>query len=372
MTAPTKLQRWLDVIAFLASRRFPVTVEELWAAVPAYAHGVDADARTHAAVRRTFERDKDELKALGVPIESVTFTINYNREEVSGYRLRTRDFHLPYVRLLRDAADGAAPRPASGAERPGEGFELSASEAAAALDGLRHVAEVPSFPLAREAKSAFRKIAFDLDHDLIAGPAVHHVSDAETERSAEALRRLSGAMLARKTVRFGYRNITRDTREERTAQPYGLLFHHGRWYLVGHDEDRGAPRMYRVGRMHDVTPNAKAPRTPDFEVPADFALEAYAGRSAWELGDDGEDAVTATVRFTFPRSLWAERNGHGRLIEELDDGAQIRSFDVHRRDPFLRWLLSLGGDAAVEEPAELRDAFRALAAEVAERHRVRA
>jgi predicted DNA-binding transcriptional regulator YafY len=182
------------------------------------------------------------------------------------------------------------------------------------------------------------------------------------------LRRLARALLARKTVRFAYRNITRDTLDERTARPYGLVFHGGRWYLVGHDVDRDEPRMYRVGRMGDVAPNTRAPGTPDFDVPDDFALERYAGRNAWELGDDSEPALAATLRFSFPRSLWAERNGHGRLVEELDDGAQRRSFDVHRRDPFLRWVLSLAGDASIEAPADLRDDFRAMAAEVARRH----
>jgi predicted DNA-binding transcriptional regulator YafY len=126
--------------------------------------------------------------------------------------------------------------------------------------------------------------------------------------------------------------------------------------------------MYRVGRMSEVTPNSKSPGTPDFDVSPVFALERYIGRSAWELGDDSEDALAVTVRFAFPRSLWAERNGHGRLVEELEDGAQRRNFEVHRRDPFLRWILSLGGDASIEDPTDLGDELHAMAAEVAERH----
>jgi predicted DNA-binding transcriptional regulator YafY len=103
-------------------------------------------------------------------------------------------------------------------------------------------------------------------------------------------------------------------------------------------------------------------------VPSDFSLDEYAGRSAWELGDDDEPPLEATVRFDFPRSLWAHRNGHGELVEEAEDGSQLRRFAVHRVDPFLRWVLSLAGDARVEDPDELRDGFRTLARQVADLH----
>ena len=107
-----------------------------------------------------------------------------------------------------------------------------------------------------------------------------------------------------------------------------------------------------------VAVNKKRPGTPDYAVPDDFRLEDYAGRKAWELGQDAGGPVEAHVRFRFPRSLWAERNGHGRLVAEDDDGAQLRSFRIRRRDPFLRWVLSLEGDARVEAPPDLAEAFR--------------
>ena len=69
--APTKLQRWLDVVSALASRHFPVSTVDLWREVPSYARGVDGAEQDKQAVRRMFERDKDELKALGIPIETV-------------------------------------------------------------------------------------------------------------------------------------------------------------------------------------------------------------------------------------------------------------------------------------------------------------
>ena len=63
----SKTQRWLDLIAYLIGRHFPVPVEELMERLPAYARdwrGGDEKARD--SVRRKFERDKDELREDGV------------------------------------------------------------------------------------------------------------------------------------------------------------------------------------------------------------------------------------------------------------------------------------------------------------------
>ena len=84
----------------------------------------------------------------------------------------------------------------------------------------------------------------------------------------------------RKHIRFRYRGMTRDSVEERRAHPYGLIFQHGRWYLVAHDIDRDALRMFRVGRMDELRQNTASPGTPDYEVPTDFELAEHAGRKA--------------------------------------------------------------------------------------------
>ena len=362
----TKLQRWLDLVAFLAARRFPVALEDVWAAIPAYSEGLEGGAKDPETVRRMFERDKDELRQMGIPIETVTFDINQGSEQSHGYRLATRDFHLPYLRLVRAAEAEAAPpsrRPASHAD-----FVIAEAEAGAALSGLREVAALPGFPLRREARAAFRKLAFDLDPDLLTPAPVIYAEDAETEAAADTLRLLSDALLARKRVTFRYRSMTRDDEGTRTVRPYGLLFQHGRWYLVAWAEDRDDVRMFRVGRISEVAANPKTPGTPDYQVPADFDLRDYSGRKAWELGEDNGGPVQALVWFRFPRSVWAERNGHGERVTEDEDGSQVRRIAVHRQEPFLRWMLSLEGDARIEDPPELRDAFRELATAVARRY----
>ncbi|MFP3949227.1 MAG: hypothetical protein ACLFWG_10910, partial [Longimicrobiales bacterium] len=81
----SKVQRWLDLVSFLVGRRFPVDVDEVMRNVPAYAERwVEGSEKDRASVRRMFERDKDELRELGVPLESVEYSINYGAERAEG------------------------------------------------------------------------------------------------------------------------------------------------------------------------------------------------------------------------------------------------------------------------------------------------
>jgi predicted DNA-binding transcriptional regulator YafY len=147
-----------------------------------------------------------------------------------------------------------------------------------------------------------------------------------------------------------------------------MLFRHGNWYLIGHDHLRNDLRIFRIERMENVRPNAKSPETPDYVVPETFELSDWRQREAWELG--GEEApLEARVAFRFPRSLWVGRNGFGELVDSRPDGSSVRAFRVHQIDPFLRWVLSQDGEARIVGPAELANAYRDMAAEVAALYR---
>lgn len=365
----TKLQRWLDLIAYLVGRHQPVTVEQLMERIPAYAaRWVDGSERDRTSIRRTFERDKDELRRLGIPIDTAAYRTNYGLEFTEGYILRRHDFYLPYLRLAREAGSAAPPATAV-AERPYPlaEVELTEEEALAALDALHAVAELPSSPLAEEARSAFRKLAFDLDPESFSSNSVIHLIDRlgrdETER---ILGPLSDALLRRKRVSFQYHGIHRDEVTEREMHPYGIFFQHGNWYLVGYDLGRADLRVFRVGRMKSFETNSRRPNTPDYEIPDDFALEEYLQRAPWEIGE-GEPTI-ARVRFPFPLSLWAERNQYGTLLEEGDDGSSVREFELQQTSNFLRWILSLEGEPEILEPDELKTELQRLAGAVVELH----
>jgi proteasome accessory factor B len=378
----SKVQRWLDLIAFLVGRRLPVSVEDLLEGLPAYARDWKVgDDTARASVRRKFERDKDELRGMGIPIETVPYTVGYGHEPMEGYRISRKDFYLPYLKLLADEGGGG---PAAGPRAPGPDpyrpaapspdpyrptareseVEFPRAEAAAAIHGLRTLSLLPAFPLAGAARSALRKFTFDLDPEAFGDAPVLFAASPETARSVESMRILSDALQRRKVVTFLYHGVHRGEATRRRVRPYGLLFQHSHWYLAGWDEERQAERLFRVDRMEEVERNAQRPNTPDFEAPGDDVLERYRGREAWELGE-AEDTILARARFLFPTSLWAERNGYGVRVEEAPDGSSLREFQVRQPHAFLRWVLSLEGEADVESPPELREGLRAMAREVA-------
>lgn len=388
----TKLQRWLDVIAYLVGRRLPVSVDELMGRIPAYAEKWrGGDETSRATARRTFERDKRELRKAGIPIETVTYTVDYGSRKREGYRLARSDFYLPYLEIASragetgdggagEADEGEAGADVEGGARNGDGagredgadagvpeIELGRADVGTAVDALERVLRRPSFPFEREARSALRKLTFDLVDDDLGSTPVLYPDRPDAGEVADRLRELAGALLDRKRVRFRYRGIRRGEATDRDVAPYGLFFQHGEWYLVGGDAVRdGEIRVFRVDRMEALEPEAAAPQTPDYEVPEDFEVRRYLDREAWELGErDQEEVVDAEVLFRFPASLRVRRRGRGETVEIRDDGAVVRRFRVRQVGPFVRWLMTFRGDAEVVSPPELRRELGTVAAEVA-------
>jgi proteasome accessory factor B len=364
----TKTQRWLDLIVFLLRRQFPVSVEQIMEGVHAYAVAWSTEEATaRASVRRMFERDKDELRRMGIPIESVRYSINHGMETAEGYRLARRDFYLPYLRVVgagteEQGGGGSADRGSGGSES----IELTIEEARVAVEALRQVRALPSFPFVAEANTALGKLGFDLDPDRYpATPVVWVERPGEGEVLAH-LRVLSDALLAGKRVRFRYHGIQRGEATDREVAPYGL-FMRSDWYLVGHDTARDAVRVFRVSRMAEPEAVSRTAAARDFEVPEDFELREYAERRPWDLDD--ERPVEAEVRFRFPASLWAERNGEGELVREEGEGAAVRRFEVRAGHPFLRWVLGFAGEAEVVSPPELVEAQRTMVDEIVARYR---
>lgn len=355
----TKTQRWLDLIALLLNRKLPLTVEQIMERIPAYAQAAaGGDATALASARRMFERDKDELRAAGIPIETVRYGINYGLETFDGYQITRKDFYLPYLKILSSEAGGASP----GTPRPYLGLpevQLSREEIAPAVDALRHVSEMEDFPFADAAASALHKLSFDLDSDELAAPPVLPVGRSGAADLLDRLRVLTDALLARKRVAFTYHGVARGEPTERDVSPYGIFYNRD-WYLVGQDATRDAVRIFRVSRIEEPRPNTKQPKSADYEMPDGFDLRKYVDRDPWELGEPG-DAVDVDVLFNFPRSIRADRNGEGTLVEERGPEGAVRRFRVSQPDPFLRWLLSLQGEAVIVRPEHLREELRAMA-----------
>jgi predicted DNA-binding transcriptional regulator YafY len=350
-----KLQRWIDLIAALLRRNGTATLEDLTSDVPAYLL-----APNKAALRRSFERDKVELRTFGIPIVTETDGAG----EVSGYRLRRENFYLPYLSLVeasRTTRPAARARPDSYGYRSLPALAFEADELEAVVQAARRVQTAGDANLEELARSAIRKLAFDLPVDASMGEARDSIYQPAHE-AGEVLGVLDEALAARKRVAIEYHAMSSDQTSVREVEPFGLFFLGSTWYLAARDGD--TVKNFRVSRIGSVKVNTVQPGTPDYSITEGFALEQHArSRHAWELGDaslleaivdfHGSDGPTAAAR---------------RLGEPVPGSPSHRRFRVRRVDTFARWLLSFAGEAVPVAPTEIVTAYRDLARRTSARY----
>jgi predicted DNA-binding transcriptional regulator YafY len=348
---PSKLQRWTDLIAALLARKLGATFDQLARDVPGYADGLVAERKE--SVKRTFERDKDELREFGIPIE----TIAAEDSEETKYRLKSTQFYLPFLTLQDEpeARDTAAPSGAPAGYRDLPTIPFTPDDLELLGEVVARVEQLGDPLLAEEARSALGKLAFDLPVFGRLNTDVY-LLDADTGADPRLFEQLSEALRKRKLVTFNYAKPASDGSMERHVEPYGLFFLNAHWYLAGRDHARDAVRNFRVSRMRDVDVNARRPNSADYDVPEAFRLKEHAkARDAWELGDG--DANVARVKV---RPGTASAAAISRIGEAVEGEADTFRFAVRRLDPFARWLLSFAGDARPLSPRELVDHFEDL------------
>lgn len=345
--AADKLRRWIDLLAALLRRSTIATFDELARDVPAYASRGHRDP----SLMRQFERDKDELRALGVPIETVIAADS----ETTGYRLRRNRFYLPYLQVL-GAAHAPKRAPAWGYGGL-ESLSFLPDEIDALLSAARRAAQLGSKPLADDARAAARKLAFDLPGFAAAGNEPEPVHAPEREADGALFETIMDAVRRRKRLTFDYHAIEQDRSAPREVEPYGLFFLSGHWYLAGRDLARAAIRNFRLSRIRDAAVRGAQAQTPDFEVPGDFDLRLHArARHPWELGESQDLEAVVECDEGTTRALDAAKLGVA-----VGGDPTRRRFSVRRPEVFARWLLSFAGGARPVSPPAVVDAWRDLA-----------
>jgi proteasome accessory factor B len=298
------------VIALLGTRQY-VTAARIRATVPGYEPD-DGSDRADEAFKRMFERDKAELREMGVPLETGRTSV-FDTED--GYRIARAEYELPEITL-------------TGEEAAAVGLALRLWESA---------------QLAGAAHSALVKLkAAGVDVDTGRSIPLQPRLDA----GEPAFEPVYAAARDRRQLEFDYRRPDDDEPARRRVQPWGVVAWHGRWYLVGLDLDRQAPRQFRLSRVVG-TPKAVGPAEA-FEPPEGVDLaEIVAGQDTGE-----EHLVVVRVR---PGTAIGLRRAAASLgpAEDGDDRLELRTGDPFR---LADELASYGADVVVEHPAEVRAA----------------
>ncbi|NDH98043.1 MAG: WYL domain-containing protein, partial [Actinobacteria bacterium] len=254
---------------------------------------------TKATFRRAFERDKDDLRSMGMPLR--VEPVPGVDPPVDGYRLDRDEY--------------------AGTELAFEADELAALHLATSL--------------------------VQLDGD---DTALVKLGAAGGDAPADSVGRVPfndtlatmiGAAVDRKALSFTYNDV------ERIVEPWKLSFTRGHWYLSGFDRLREDQRLYRVDRITDgvsLSGPAKAP-VGDVNEPIDLR--------GWELGDGS--VIKATILVDADQAAYA-RHILGEAVDR-PDGSVTATLDVRNIDAFRSFVLSFLEHAEILEPAELRADF---------------
>lgn len=286
-----KLERLLNVAAALLDADRPLSADDIRDRIGGY-------PEAKASFRRAFERDKDDLRAMGLPItvEAVPGT----DPPLDGYRMRRSDYTGAELRF--DPDELAALHLATNLVRLDGNDTGLVKLGAGATDGRDQVGFVP----------------FD-----------------------DTLAVMIAAAAERRAVHFDYNDTAR------TVEPWRLSFSRGHWYLSGWDCVREDTRMYRVDRVAGPVAMGEPATHPV------GAIEDPGELRGWELGDG--DPIRARVRIDALQAAHA-RHLLGE-VEELADGSVIAVMDVRNIEAFRSFVLSFLDHAEVLEPPELREAM---------------
>lgn len=290
----TKVERLITLMNELLGAPRPISADELRRRVPGYPDSTDS-------FKRQFERDKDELREMGVPLE--LSTVPGSDPPVAGYRIRPSDYEL------RD---------------PGlEPDELEALNLAAAVVGSTG---------GMGQRGLFK----------LGGAATPGAPAAEIPADPHLVAAFTG-VAERRRLHFTYRDL------ERTVDPYRLEFARGRWYLKGYDHDRDAQRWYRMARIEGGVRLAE--EAGSFDRPAEPVTALRL--DPWALGEQ-TDPVRAEVWFD-PEVAPSVRAEIGEVEVVSDDSSGlVVALTVTNPDGFRSWLLSFLDRAEVLGPPELR------------------
>ena len=306
-----KTERLLGLVVCLLSTRRYLTAEQIRAAVPGYPEPEDL-------FKRMFERDKEDLRELGVPLET---GLNHPFDDEPGYRVRRQAYELPELRLEADEAAvlGLAARVWRRAE------------------------------LANDANGAMLKLrAAGIEDGAEPDAPVQHGIEPHLSTTEPAFAPLWEAVRDRRPVTFMYRAAGRSEPQRRELEPWGVVNRHGRWYVAGRDRDRDATRVFRLGRIAGDVKFCGA--SGSVVVPAGTDVRELV--RDWDSTPVRDQAAVLRVRTGAGVTL----RQHAGQVRPDGDGWDVITTTFGEIGRFADYAASFGPDVVVLEPPDLREA----------------
>lgn len=316
-----KTERLLNLtLALLATKR-PMTKAEIFEQIPGYSGSPES-------MERMFERDKDELRDLGITVEVLPTDAYFNDEQ--GYQIIPRDFFLEDISFTYEESLWLA---------IATNLLHEASPKAGARQGLQKLITVGQ----------------------VGGEEFFEMG-AHTELAlsfSESLQEIWRSIRERRVLSFTY--STSKGTKRRAASPILLTSRLGNWYLVAIDSDDKQVKTFRIDRITDVSVE---PRKSFHDPAPSFHLDEFLSRFKGdqfelitiklhnELSSEHPLIAYSSTRFS------GERVGIGSIVH-------LENLDSDRALELILWA----GDAIeVLEPVELRNQIIDILKEIVEVH----
>ena len=301
--AKARTERMLNLLFVLLNSSQPLTRKQIRDRVPGY-------GESNEAFERMFERDKDDLRNLGIVIEVGTFDPLF--EDESGYRIKPENYQFQLGEL--DSKDIALLSLAAEAWR------------GAALDS--------------SALSALVKLhAIGIETDAEALPDLAPVIISKDTNLALAI----SAITSRTIISFSYLSEALQL-ESRVLEPYAVASRYGHWYLFGMDLDRKDLRSFRLDRIQG-TLSTKG-RSGNYEIPQSFSVESHLLET--------RSQQSAELYLRSGRALALRTRSTDIFDKQAPLGWERVSIEYRDQDRMAEEILWYGEDAVVLKPASLR------------------
>jgi len=295
-----KTERLINLtLALLATKRYLKKAEILT--------NVAGYEGSQEAKERMFERDKDDLRSLGIEIEVGDLDVFF--EDEPGYRIPQKSYELDLPDLT--SRELALLSIASS-------FWNDSVLAPSAQSGIR---KLQSLGIPATMDFEFRmKYRFD--------------------NPTQLLDQITKAIISRSRINFSYDSTSLKARH---LEPYRIVFWNGYWYLIGMDVDRQALRLFKLSRfLGDITVSKKK---KEFEIPSNFNVSDYLPKEDVE--------IIRTAKVNIRKDLGILLRERGKLIKPGED-FDTYELNYENETVFLREIIWHGANVKILEPVELQ------------------
>lgn len=314
-----KLERQINLLAYLLNDPYGHTFQEIKNNV-SYYEGSDE------TVRRKFERDKADLKNLGVSLQC----------EADVYTVDKPETYLKEIKFT--------------------------NKEIALLNFIARISRLGNIPLGMHFWPAMLKLSFN-EPEILQSQEYCPPVLFDWSQNDELLGSIYEAILSRGTATFKYKGIADKKPKDRKVDIYGTFFYVDSWFFAGRCHTNNAIRCFNTKRVEsNLQINDTNPKAPDYKIPADFNVRKLLNRP-WEWGQAKEQTVILACNANIFQVI-GRQLGNKVSVIKTGKGEIEFSLNIRNADNFIKWILANKCECRIMSPPQLRKRLKDWLSEI--------